>query len=51
MRYEVPSKPADFAPIVAEVISGRLRPDKDGTVVLPREYSSLAKHGQAYVER
>jgi hypothetical protein len=48
---EVRSKPADFAPIVAAVLSGRLRPDRCGGVGLPREYSSLTKYGQAYVER
>src|SRR6266849_692659 len=48
---EVPSKPHDLAPVVADISSGRLRPDKDGIVVLPREYSSLTKFGEAYVER
>ena len=49
--FEVPSKPSDFAPVVADVMSGRLRPDRCGGVVLPRRYSSLTKTGRAIVER
>jgi hypothetical protein len=45
--YEVSSKPADFAPVVADLMSGRLRPDSHGNVVLPRRYSSLTRGGQA----
>jgi hypothetical protein len=51
LNYEVPSEPADFAPVVAAVLSGQLRPDKDDTVVLPRAYSSLTKTGLSIVER
>src|SRR5438132_246216 len=51
MRYEVPSEPPDFAPVVAELMSGRLRPDRCGFVALPRRYSSLTKSGDAYFER
>jgi hypothetical protein len=51
MTYEVPSKPPDFAPVVAELMSGRLRPDSCGIVELSRRYSSLTKSGGAIVER
>jgi hypothetical protein len=51
MRYEVRSEPPDFAPVVAELMSGRLRPDRCGCVALPRRYSSLTKSGYAYFER
>jgi hypothetical protein len=44
---ELPSKPTDFAPVVADLMSGRLRPDGHGIVVLPRRYSSLTRGGQA----
>jgi hypothetical protein len=50
MSYEVRSKPADCAPVVTDVMSGRLRPDRCGTVALPRRYSSLTKTGDAIVE-
>jgi hypothetical protein len=49
--WEVPSKPPDFAPVVADLMSGQLRPDSRGFVVLPRRYSSLTKTGRAIVER
>jgi hypothetical protein len=51
MSCEVPSKPPDFAPAVAELMSGRLRPDEYGIVVLPPRYASLTKTGRAFVER
>jgi hypothetical protein len=49
--YELPSKPSDFAPVVAELMSGRLQPDSRGFIVLPRRYASLTKTGGALVER
>jgi hypothetical protein len=50
-RYGVPSQPADFAPVVADLMSGRLQPDSNGFVVLPHRYSALTITGRAFVER
>jgi hypothetical protein len=48
---ERPSQPPDFAPVVADLMSGRLRPDSRGIVVLPGRYSSLTRGGRAYYQR
>jgi hypothetical protein len=48
---ERPSKSADFAPVVADLMTGRLRPDRRGIVVLPGRYSSLTRGGWAYYLR